>query len=180
MSVGKTIPSSTQHNGSPLFTRSTFQEENKTPTSAVPLISQRRTTRPRKLMADLSKLPTIEKQTKVRRAPSKPRQNIARDDDDIIDEDRPHNYPDLLVSSEDDEGKYDHIFQCSSPETTDDEHCDDQISCSQDSPSIEYNDEGDIHTGALIAMLSFGMGNEFAVKEGQRIQYSRFAVSRVK
>ncbi|CAA7061379.1 unnamed protein product [Microthlaspi erraticum] len=41
--------------------------------------------------------------------------------DDNLDEERPHNYPDLLNSDEDDEGDYEHIFQCSSPDSTDTE-----------------------------------------------------------
>ncbi|CAA7019947.1 unnamed protein product, partial [Microthlaspi erraticum] len=51
-------------NGSPLFTKPTFQVPDRTPVSAVTLNSQKRTTRGRKLMRDLSSLQTIETETK--------------------------------------------------------------------------------------------------------------------
>ncbi|CAA7047294.1 unnamed protein product [Microthlaspi erraticum] len=91
-------------NGKPVGPTLSTQENE----SRVQNLQTRKRQRGRRVLQDISNLP---------------------DDDDVsvglsddnLDEERPHNYPDLLNSDEDDEGDYKHIFQCSSPDSTDTE-----------------------------------------------------------
>lgn len=76
-----------------------FKVADKTPTCAVPLKSQRKTTLGRKVMRDWSNIPKSFPRAKVVPATSRESLNVDLDDDSMT-EYRPHNYPDLLVSSE--------------------------------------------------------------------------------